>query len=319
METKTKNNNEDINIAYLLLCHEDSKLLKRLAKILLYKKDKIFVHVDKKVDITNFKKAVKGLENVFFIENRCDISWGGFNSIVATMALIKAMLNDNIKYDRFILLQGKDYPLYSPKDIHSFFNERRDEEFCKAVNITKSKNPVDYMKCCGRWYLDWNRNIFQKVVRKFFAFLNTKVCIKYRKGYFMFNKNRWDVFKGWAQISLTRDCALFVLSIYENTPKYNQFMKRRFPQDEIYIHTIIYNSNFKNKVTNYSLVPRKNAEWFSNELNLTYFEYPKQVSVFKNASDYVELLKTKALFVRKLTSVDSTQLLDTIDSSINEL
>lgn len=95
-------------------------------------------------------------------------------------------------------------------------------------------------------------------------------------------------------------------------------MRHRFPPDEIYIHTIIYNSSFRKRITDYSLVPRKNAEWFSEQLNVTYFEYPKNVTIFKQAADYKELLETNGLFFRKATYAESSELLDEIDKFIKQ-
>ena len=50
-------------------------------------------------------------------------------------------------------------------------------------------------------------------------------------------------------------------------------------------------------------------------INLTYFEYPVYIIVFKDKEDYEWLKKTGCLFVRKLNS-SSTELLDEIDSHI---
>lgn len=311
---------KEVRIADLVLCHDEPELLKRLARALAYKDDKLFVHVDKKSDINPFIEAVQGLRNVVFLQQRESVYWGGFNSITATMALVRAALRDNIKYDRMVLLQGKDYPLRSPEYIHDFFKKRKEEEFCKAKNITKSKDPRDYMKCCGWWNLDRKPNLWQKSVNRFFSFLNTKLRVKYRKGYFSLGGRyeKWDIYKGWAQVAVTRECAVYILKIYEEMPKYNRYMRHRFPPDELYIHTIIYNSSFRKQITDYSLVPRKNAEWFSEQLNVTYFEYPKNVTIFKQAADYKELLETNGLFFRKATYAESSELLDEIDRFIKQ-
>ena len=129
---------KDITIAYLVLCHDEPELLRRVATVLNYNEDKVFVHVDKKVDVKPFKKAVAGLQNVIVLDKRYEVFWGGFSSIIATMELIRAALSSGINFDRIILLQGKDYPLHSPEYIHRFFQLRRDEEFCKGKNISNS-------------------------------------------------------------------------------------------------------------------------------------------------------------------------------------
>ena len=89
-------------------------------------------------------------------------------------------------------------------------------------------------------------------------------------------------------------------------------MKYRFPPDEIYIHTIIHNSPFRNNVSKDVIIRRSGEETL---LNLTYFEYPVYVTVFTDKEDYKWLKNTGCLFVRKVNSSSST-LLDEIDKHI---
>ena len=105
----------------------------------------------------------------------------------------------------------------------------------------------------------------------------------------------------------------YVLNIYETMPKFNNYMRHKFPPDEMYIQTVLFNSPFKDRISDYSLIPREGAEWFSEYLNLTYFEYPVTVTIFDKAEDYKDLINTKALFVRKVTYTQSAKLLDEID------
>ena len=116
------------NIAYLYICHNNPALLGRVAKVLKYGDDAIFVHVDKRVDISPFIEAAKNHLNVHFTDNRINNYWGGFNSIIATLELMRMAL-DFGNYTRFVLLQGQDYPIFSPKDIHAFFDDN-DIEYC---------------------------------------------------------------------------------------------------------------------------------------------------------------------------------------------
>ena len=313
---KNSSRTDGLTIAYIVLCHDEPHLLGRVAKSLRYGNDRLFVHVDKKVTETPFLEAVQGLENVQFVSHREEIYWGGFSSIVATMESIRDVLQSGIIYDRIVLLQGKDYPLHSPAYIHSFFQAHSTEEFCHAINVTTSPNPRDYMKCCGYWRMDGKKSFKDKVINKALAFFNCKLKVKYRKGYFCNSDQRWDVYKGWAQVAITSKCAKYILDIYDQCPAYNKFMRHRFPPDEIYIHTILHNSFFRDNISNYRLVPRKTAEWESTDLNLTYFEYPAYVTVFKDEEELSDLLSTKALFLRKVTYGESASLLEEIDKFI---
>ena len=299
-----------LKIAYICLCHTDPIFVSRTAKILQYEKDGFFIHVDNKQDITPFTEACDGLGNVYFVEERIDNYWGGYNSIIATMRTIQLALSTD-DYDRFILLQGQDYPLYSPKEIHDFFENHIDTEFCKAKNISISANKKDYMKCCGLWLMDVRPSVPLKYVRALLHRFNT-IGIKYRLPTFKQNKETWSIYHGWAQFALTRDCIKYILNVYENNLLYNKYMKYRFPPDEIYIHTIIHNSQFKDKVPNDAIIRRSGEETL---LNLTYFEYPFYVTVFTDKDDYQWLRTTGCLFVRKVNST-SSDLLDEIDRHI---
>lgn len=299
-----------LRIAYICLCHTDPIFVARTAKTLQYEKDGFFIHVDNKQDISPFTEACDGIDNVYFVEDRIDNYWGGYNSIIATMRTIQLALSTD-DYDRFILLQGQDYPLYSPIEIHNFFEAHIDAEFCKAKNISISVNKKDYMKCCGLWLMDMRPRFPLKYIRALLHRFNT-VGIKYRSPTFKEDKETWSVYHGWAQFALTRDCIKYILNVYENNLSYNKYMKYRFPPDEIYIHTIIHNSPFKDKVPNDVIIRRSGEETL---LNLTYFEYPVYVTVFTDKDDYQWLRATGCLFVRKVNST-SSDLLDEIDRHI---
>ncbi len=254
------------------------------------------------------------MDNVTFLKNRIDNYWGGFNSIIATMQLMKAALSDERHFNRLVFLQGKDYPLQSPSYIHSFFDKRRGEEFCKGYNLSISKNAADQMKIRGFWLMDGRRTLFKKIVNKTNAILK----IGLRKKRFECQDDIWDIYQGWAQFALTSDCARYILQVYETNVAFNRYMKHRFPPDELYIPTIIRNSSFSKNISDYSLTPRKGAQWSSPYLNLTYFEYPIVVDFFDKKQDYEELKKTGALFFRKVRLPEGKELLDEIDYHIKQ-
>lgn len=296
-----------IKIAYICICHADSAFIARTAKALQYENDGFFIHVDNKQDVSPFKTACSGLDNVRFVENRTDVYWGGFHSIIATMRTLQlALATDD--YDRFVLLQGQDYPLYSPKEIHAFFEAQPDTEFCRARNISASADRKDYMKCCGLWLMDMSPAFPVKYVRALLHRFNT-LGIRYRSSRFREDTQIWDIYHGWAQFALTQDCIKYVLSVYENNTRYNRYMKNRFPPDEIYIHTIIHNSPFRDRVPKNVVVNQSGEEI---RMNLTYFEYPSHVIVFTDRADYQKIRDSGYLFVRKVNSA-SSELLDEID------
>lgn len=292
------------NIAYILLCHDEPETVAKICEALKYDNDKVFMHVDKKVKIEPFLSAIEHLDNVYIVKDRIENYWGGFNSICATMATVKEAIN-NGKYSRFVLIQGKDYPLFSCKKIHDFFDNNPQVEFCKGYNISVSSDPKDYMRVCGYWDMDFDSRKFtlRLLVRKVVTILNTRINVKYRKSLFVNdNGEKWNVFKGWAQFSLTNKCMSYILDVYENNQAFNNFMKHRFPPDEMYFQTIIYNSVFKENVSTNEIKFTDGSKWNDPYLNLTYFEYPDYIKEFVLKEDADAVRNTGCLFVRKVTS-----------------
>ena len=203
-------------------------------------------------------------------------------------------------------MQGQDYPLFSNEYIHKFFLEHSKTEFCKAKNISISKNKKDYMKVGGYWHAD-NTNLFWKVIHKF-----NSVGLKYRRTRYKNKDTIWNIYHGWAQFALTRQCVEYCLDFFNTNILFNKFMKHRFPPDELYFQTLIYNSSFVNNVDKTIVYNRNGAK---TNLNLTYFEYPTFVTVFRDKSDYYWLKDIGCLFVRKVNS-SSKELVEEIDKNI---
>ncbi|MBC9825919.1 beta-1,6-N-acetylglucosaminyltransferase [Carnobacterium inhibens] len=304
-------------IAYLILCHKDPDFIYRVAKKLTVNTDnEVYIHVDSKFNLEPFKN-VKTLKNVYLIEEREKNYWGGFNSVKATVNLFNNALKGNAQ--RFIVLQGTDYPVKSNKYINDFFEKNKDIEFCKAFNLSTSKEKKNYMKVYGYHSFDLDRNEinFKALIAKFFSLIN-RFGVKYKKGFYIRKETyeKYDYYWGWAQIALTRQCVKYIVEFYDNNYEFNQNMKHKFPPDEIYIPTILYNSIFREKIGKLSVISEKEAT-NENMLNLTYFEYPTEVKLYKNIKD-IDLENLKDfLFIRKVNS-ESKKLLEFIDEKYSK-
>ena len=82
----------------------------------------------------------------------------------------------------------------------------------------------------------------------------------------------------------------------------------QFP-DEEYFHTVVHNSHFKENCIKYN---EPEQRWLVNWRNLTYFEFPREVTVLTKA-DYKKLKDQPDLFCRKVRSEVSGGLLDLLD------
>lgn len=294
-----------MKIAFLILCHTDKQHINRLAtKLSNCKFFDVFIHVDKKVNIDSFKEDFNLNEKITFIEDRYNISWGGYSAIEATMALIKSAKTKD-KYDRYVLLQGLDYPLKSNQQIINFFEDNKDIEFIRGCNISSSNEKYFYSRT--RYYLFYeNINIFKKIINKVSFLLDLRI----KNGY-IFEDKKYAVYWGCAQWALTAECINYILDFYHDHKKFSIKFKYMFPVDELYFHTIIFNSHFSKNTLRKGPEPCKVG--LVNWRNLHYFEYKDLIKVF-NDSDFEFLIKREELFCRKVTTISSSKLLDMIDN-----
>jgi hypothetical protein len=91
-----------IRIAFLILAHR-LDTLPYLISSATHPDVDIFIHVDKKTPLSIEFARPSG--NVFFIEDRKSIFWGGFNMVSATLNMLQLALSKQ-EYSHFFLLSG---------------------------------------------------------------------------------------------------------------------------------------------------------------------------------------------------------------------
>ena len=305
-----------MKIAFLNLCHEDPAIVARAAEKLMKREDfGMYVHVDLKSDAEPFIAALRDINRVFFIENRCRVYWGGFNAVSATVELLRAALSSPAGYDYFFLLQNSDYPIRGNDQITDFFSERNGTEFIRGCPIARSRD----------WHYAMKYKIFNKRDDDFYLKKHSerRMCLRHARMALMsagtvFNNGvvkdgeKYDLYYGAAQWAVTRELAAYFVNFYDARRKFNSYMRRvQFP-DEIYFHTVAHNSAFREKCVKYG---EEQKRWLVNWRNLHYFEYPKGCKIMTE-DDYGVIMNSGALFVRKVRTGESDGLLDKIDRII---
>ncbi len=265
----------------------------------------VFIHYDGKFDLDPLERLVEDFSSINLIQDRYKVYWGGFSSVKAILKLLRAAFEKS-NFERFVLFQGADYPIASNSEIRNFFSTNQMTEFIRASNISVSKKPIYFMKNRCFWFYD-RPNILKKVINN----LNFWFPLKLRRAFIFDNQEKFSVYFGTAQWAITRDCANYVLNFVDNHPKFTSYMKSVFCPDEMFFHTIIYNSDFRNRTLYGDSEPCVRS--IEDIRNLHYFEYPSsRIKVFEE-SHLDMLLKQECLFFRKADSTKSAVLLDKID------
>lgn len=228
--------------AYLIMAHNKFDMLCHLLKLLDDKRNDIFLHIDlkaKDVPYEEIKKSVN-LSKLTFVE-RIDVIWGSFTQIQCEMELIKSATN-NDEYQYLHLLSGLDLPIKSQDEIHNFFDKNNGKEFLDLEE--QNDNDVHIRSRCRYYWL------FQHYNGR-----RTKTSIyKYLEGFSIriqkiLHINRIPknvvIKKGANWFSITGKFAKYLV---ENEEKVNKMFKFSFCSDEVFMQTVLYNSDFRNNL-----------------------------------------------------------------------
>lgn len=305
-------------ICYLILAYNDCENLKRLITRLNEAAD-FYIHIDKKTEITPFKDALKEFNNVFFIEKREKIYWGGFSIVQAELNLVTAALNSGEDYLRYILLSGADYPIVPAKKIHQFFETHQQTEFIRGINLDTLENKelfgihIDY-------YQKHDYPLFNRTDTFFFKAYRAgtnRVLRKFKLSPQVRHK-KFDLYQGSQWWALTRGCLIELLEMYNQNPEeYKNFKIGTFAPDEKFFHTLFFNSSYKNKNQIGGVdtpIHMEDRTMTSRLANLHIID--ESMTKWFCESDYSQIIKSDKLFVRKVKTGYSSKLLDAIDKNI---
>lgn len=211
-----------------------------------------------------------------------------------------------------MILQGLEYPIKTNQEIHNFFEEKPKKEYILAQNISETNNPKEKHKYSLYWYLDNASTIGVKAIHRLNSalFLRTGIIPAFKKNYVRDNSGaKMQIYQGCAQFGVTRQLAEYIVKFHDENPEFNKYFQTMYAPDESYFHTIVYNSPFVKNTPDGKAVTRPHLTNFEN---LTYFEYPKTVTLFTRKNDWPKLRDSGYLFFRKASS-ERRELLDYID------
>ena len=286
--------------AYLIMAHQKMENLKELIISLDNEYNDIFVHIDKKYKGDINLKVEKA--QLFFID-RMKINWGGFSQIKCEVNLLKEAIN-NGPYIYYHLLTGVSYPIKSNEYIYKFFNDNFGYEFVGFDNSSDYSERVKFVYLFNE--LGKPDHVWKKVltsIRKIWLFLQKKMNIDNFKKYKLVCK------KGFVYWSITDEFAKYVVSkeklIYS-------IMKNSLCGDEIFIQTLLYNSEFKDKIYNINnefLGALRICPWGSSEIG-------ERKNFCFEENDYKFLLESKYLYALKFDSIEGLKCLNKIKEGI---
>lgn len=269
--------------AYLIEAHNNYSQLETLLKCLDYEENDIYVHIDaKSVGFESLKINNPLKYSTLNIIDSISVHWGGFSQIIVELNLLTATLNQS-EYCRFHLISGADLPLKTQKEIHAFFDSHAETEF---IHFDYDNSPDIYKKRLAQYHY-----LRDRIDRsdKLWCFVE-KVSVALQK---MVGVNRLrnidvELAKGSNWFSITEKCAKYVLD-------HKDWILRNFKYtkccDEVFLQTLIYNSEFRNHLY-YDEFEKRHG-------NMRYTDWKRENPYVFRKDDFDQLISSHYMFARK--------------------
>ena len=257
-----------MKIAHLILAHKNPKQLEKLLDVLQHPAFDFYIHIDKKANPEPFLYLINN-KNIFLIKKRAKIYWAAFGTIQATLNGFNEIPLSS--YDYINVISAQDFPLKPAEEIYQYILKRQGMEFitCESLDTWKVEPRI-----------------------KKYHLINWRIPGKYRLGDVLtkilperkFPVNHTIVGRAnW--FTLTAEAVQYCLDFLKQHPAVIRYYKYCWGADEFIFSTILYNSSFKNKITD----------------NLIYVDWTNCVAhpnVLK-VKDYNALISSEKLFARK--------------------
>ena len=301
--SRSKQIEMDMPVAYLILAHTDPRQCQRLVKSLLEDPSaQIFLHVDLK-SRNDFSSVLQlDAQRVHMVKERWKVYWAGFNMVRATLSAMQQAINHS-QFGYFVLLSGQDYPIKHAAEIRSYFYNQQFRQHINRINILDSTE--HYLKSATHYYfrdgwLPWAK--LDKVVRKLATIAAHPIRRKLLPGMPCTGSSWW---------ALTSECVRYILDFVELHPEYERFYRYVYAPDEDFFHTIIQNSRFFEEAP--PVLPYTGrGMWKTANFHIV---HPSLKKIYTE-NDYEEVVQSDRCFVRKVTSAESSVLMDKIDTGL---
>ncbi len=229
-----------MKIAYLVFAYKNPRLIERAIDRLSCNDSAFFIHIDQKSNIEEFGR-IQG-ENIFFSDQRIPVYWGEFSGVEAILLLIRQAL-DAMACDYLVLLSGSEYLLRSRRYIHSFLEENRGSEFIAMLKMPSPGKPISRINTV--------RFESNKPVRRLAWRALAKIGLAQRD----YRRYLGDLepYSGITWWALSRNACEYVVRVTDNSPQIKRFFRDTFAPEETFIHTILGNSPFRDRVRGHLL------------------------------------------------------------------
>lgn len=274
--------------AYLIIAHNEFPVLQQLISSLDDERNRIFIHIDRKVKKLPDLKTKHARLHV--LQNRLRVEWGHHSQIYTELVMFEAALAHK-DCSFFHLISGTHMPLYSQDYIHRFFSAYNDKQLLSPLDTDETEIEAKMMR--------YNFFVNQKVTSpknggmlSHYGWRFLRAVQRYLNVY----RNRnYEYRKAANWLSLSRNAVTLLVSRKSEIKR-----KYRFSMcaDEFFVPSELYNSELRNTMI------------FSDRL--LKHEINTHAIVYR-LEDVPKLIASECLYARKLSEQDWNAVLAVMD------
>jgi hypothetical protein len=280
-----------MRLGWIVLTHDRPGQTGRLVERLHRPQDRIFLHVDRAVDLRPFREALGGLPDGVEFLPRYRSRWGTYGIASATLAGMRAAVTENCDYA--LVISGQDYPI---KPIDALRDHLRAAEGAAFMRYFALPEPDWPQIDGGMWRLTrrhyrigrWSIRLPNRVT-PFVPLRRMPLGLEPYAG-----PNWW---------CLPRYCLQYILGFLDARPEVARFYRRAAFPAESMLQTVLMNSPLREHVLFEDL---RYIAWVHGEAH----------PLTLDGSHFPLMVNSGAFLARKFDAMRTPELLDLIDQRL---
>ncbi|WP_310549899.1 beta-1,6-N-acetylglucosaminyltransferase [Paenibacillus glufosinatiresistens] len=231
-------------MAYVVLCHKNPQQINLLLESLKDEHVEFFLHVDAESGIEH---EIRHRPDIHFVREPVVVQWGHYSQIESVLKCFK-LIRETDAYDYVHLISGQDLPLVPNRTIAEFFKAAEGKEFVKHVKLP---NSTEMWGCLYRVSVYYPRFLISKdrrITRLRDRYTNVVMRVPFLRR--KLDALPAELYKGSNWMSITGACMEYILDYIGGNPDYDRLFRHSFCGDEVYFHTLILNSPYRENVVN---------------------------------------------------------------------
>jgi len=275
--------------AILITAYKDFQQLANLVKEFPAADYNLYIHIDKKSKVNEkVISKISAVPNVKYISRKYTINWGGLNHLNAFLHLSEIALKD-IENVYFHSITAQDFPLKNTDYFNEFLLSQTDDakgymEFFTLPKPSWKNGGIDRLEY---YHLYTHFNVLSKRGKKIISLvlkiqkkLNFKRPINFKE----------KLYGGSTYWTLPRNILQFLIDYTKRKPAIYQRLKNTQIAEEIYVQTVLMNSEHAKNMVNDNL---RFMDWANGD---------GLGPAFLNINNYEEIMKSNKLFARKIAA-----------------